>query len=252
MTFEQPSRPANMENIIAINQGNQPLSLEIPTPTGLLAHQFQAKLDQGFSVVDTRSPAEFGSCHIPGAINIQLDSTEFEQRVGWVLPSNLPLLLITKLDDEIGIAINKLAFIGLETSVKGYLTYGMKAWMDEGLPSTTLPQISVHDLKSKLDEDVFQILDVRDNSEWDAGHIANAKHINYKSLWNKLPNNQLLDPEKPIAVICAGGYRSSTASSILLHLGYKDVHNVTGGMDAWTASRYPVRDTHGLHAFNVS
>jgi hydroxyacylglutathione hydrolase len=49
-----------------------------------------------------------------------------------------------------------------------------------------------------------------------------------------------LDAAKPTAVICAGGYRSSAAASILQRHGFSDLHNVTGGTSAWVAAGYEV------------
>lgn len=81
------------------------------------------------------------------------------------------------------------------------------------------------------------MIDVRRPSEWAAGHLEVAQ---LKPL-HKL--NSLLDdlsPQKPIAVHCQSGYRSSIATSLLQRAGFKQVMNVVGGFDAWRA--------HELHA----
>jgi rhodanese-related sulfurtransferase len=53
-----------------------------------------------------------------------------------------------------------------------------------------------------------------------------------------------LDPSKPTAVICAGGYRSSAATSILESQGFSNLLNVTGGTSAWINAGYPVEIPH--------
>jgi hydroxyacylglutathione hydrolase len=53
-------------------------------------------------------------------------------------------------------------------------------------------------------------------------------------------NGQALDPNRPLAVHCKSGYRSSIASSLLQRAGFRQVLNVTGGFDAWTAQKFPV------------
>jgi len=49
-----------------------------------------------------------------------------------------------------------------------------------------------------------------------------------------------LDPQRPTAVICAGGYRSSAATGILERRGFKNLSNVVGGTSAWISADYPV------------
>ena len=49
-----------------------------------------------------------------------------------------------------------------------------------------------------------------------------------------------LDTGRPLAVICAGGYRSSAATSLLRPLGFRRLYNVEGGTGAWVAADYPV------------
>ena len=48
-----------------------------------------------------------------------------------------------------------------------------------------------------------------------------------------------LDPARPTAVICAGGYRSSAAASLLARHGFHDLRNVMGGTSAWVAAGHP-------------
>ena len=90
----------------------------------------------------------------------------------------------------------------------------------------------------------MQVLDVRETSEWDAGHIDNAQYMNYKFLSDRIEQLQL-QREHHISVLCARGLRSSTACSILLMNGYKHIYNVTGGMSAWSSAGLPMIDVAG-------
>ncbi|NTW04335.1 MAG: rhodanese-like domain-containing protein [Oscillochloris sp.] len=102
----------------------------------------------------------------------------------------------------------------------------------------TLTQLSVTDLKAKLDssESLF-LLDVRTPEEFSQdGHVAQATLIPLDQLDSRLSE---LPSDKPIACICRSGNRSTTACTDLLARGY-DVTNVTGGMKAWAAAGYPV------------
>jgi hydroxyacylglutathione hydrolase len=239
MTDGQPSRPANIANIVAINQGRQPLTMEEPQAPTWPPRKVYEWRQEGGIVIDTRPPADFGACHVPGAYNIQLESSEFEQRIGWVLPSDEPLVLVVA-DTAAGReALHKLAFIGLDRRVHALMDCGMQAWLEAGLPAHTLSQVSVHTLYEDLKENKMRVLDVRSDSEWEEGHIAEAHHINYRELAERLVELSLA-PDDRITVICASGLRSSTAGSILLQNDFEQVYNVTGGMNAWKAAGLPL------------
>ncbi len=234
MTHGQPSRPSNVENIILINQGKKPLALALPAPRALTVSEAQAQATGGAAYLDTRSSREFGAAHIPSAYNVQLTSSQFEQRVGWVIPGETPLILILADDAQASATLHKLAYIGLETRVTGTLAGGMDAWLAAGLPTARVAQQRVAELN---DLPNLTVLDVREGDEWDAGHIAGARHLSYKHLDARLAE-LALDPAAPLAIICASGQRSSTAASLLLRRGFTDVRNVVGGMDAWKAAGF--------------
>ena len=90
----------------------------------------------------------------------------------------------------------------------------------------------------KKDQDL-QILDVRRPPEYESGHVPRAVHIPLSNL-KKTAGGKPLDRSKPTAVICAGGYRSSAATSILESQGFSNLLNVTGGTNAWINAGYPV------------
>jgi len=235
----QPSRPANILQIVAINQGRAPLTMGEPTAAALSPADVAALVDGGHEVVDTRPPASFGAGHIPGAYNVKLGSPEFEQRVGWVVPLEAPILLVLEEPSDLRTALRKLAFVGLDGRVEGYLRGGMGAWTAAGREQATLAQISVTELHEQLGGgDGMRVLDVREPDEWGAGHVAGAASMSFKVLEQRL-GDVAIAPDEPVAVMCAGGIRSSTASSILLRHGYRRVHNVSGGIAAWKAASLP-------------
>ena len=95
----------------------------------------------------------------------------------------------------------------------------------------------VHD---RLDE--IQLVDCREQYEWDAGRVEAAIHIPLNTLM--AGTGPELDPSKPVAVICRSGNRSELASTMLQARGF-DAHNVEGGMEAWEAAGLPFEAPDG-------
>jgi rhodanese-related sulfurtransferase len=116
--------------------------------------------------------------------------------------------------------------------VGGYLAGGMTSWREERRPVRRTPRIDVAELRRRRDE--VQVLDVRERTEWDAGHIAGSLFMPYHDI-RELPEG--LDPERPVAVICASGQRSAVAASLLERLGAREViHVVDGGVAQYLAA----------------
>lgn len=130
----------------------------------------------------------------------------------------------------------RLARIGLEDA-RGYLKGGLEAWSQAGFGLAAISQISVEGLSGQLQARDVQVLDVRREPEWEAGHIAGAS-------WWPLDNFKVAPPEVdrdvPVAVHCKGGYRSMIACSLLQRAGFQNVVNVVGGFDAWQQEKLPV------------
>ncbi len=250
MQSEQPLKPANILNIVATNQGKRPLTTHIPKAKPLSSLDVLEHSKQGVSIIDTRPSAVYGAGHVPGSINIQLASGEFEQRVGWMIPDNNAIILVTEKDEDAQEAIFKLAFVALDQQVTGYLQGGFKAWLFNGQQIDTVAQMDVHTLHNRLSTNGLQVVDVRSEDEWNDYHIETARFLPYTSMVQQLQHPaQLsslnLEKEQKIAVTCATGKRSSTAISIMRLNGYQHVYNVTGGMEAWKSAQLPMVDGAG-------
>jgi hydroxyacylglutathione hydrolase len=97
----------------------------------------------------------------------------------------------------------------------------------------------VHQLKEH--EGQWQVLDVRRAGEWKGVHLHGAVLQPLDTLAKTLDSGwRDLDPAKPVAVHCKSGYRSSAACGVLQAHGFREVYNVVGGIDAWSASGFPV------------
>jgi rhodanese-related sulfurtransferase len=91
--------------------------------------------------------------------------------------------------------------------------------------------------------DEWQIVDVREQWEWDAGHIEGALHLPLNEVMAEADGHRL-DVARPIAVICRTGNRSELGALILQARGF-DAHNVEGGMEAWSMAGLPFAASDG-------
>jgi glyoxylase-like metal-dependent hydrolase (beta-lactamase superfamily II) len=227
MNENLPQRPPNMYNIVERNRDDYEHEEAPPAPRPLDALTFHREMESGAQVIDTRSPHAFGEEHIPAAIHVYLHGSAFATRVGFVAAPEDRLLLVVKDERDLQEAIRQLSVVGFD-NVVGFLDGGMATWQEADLPAQQLNQISVETLHA-MGQDL-KILDVRDQNEWEEGHITGAVHIPYYFLEQRL---QELDLTQPLAAICASGQRSSIACSLLQKHGFTQLFNVVGGMDAW-------------------
>ena len=99
------------------------------------------------------------------------------------------------------------------------------------------PSIDVVELEGLIAQGAVRVLDVREDSEFRAGHVPGAIHVPVKRLPERVAK---LKRDKPYAVICASGSRSRGATSYLLDNGFEGAVTVTGGTSAWARSGRPI------------
>lgn len=83
------------------------------------------------------------------------------------------------------------------------------------------------------------VLDVRDEAEFAAGHITDARHIPLAQLEERLGEIRK-SKDKPVIVHCQAGARSAKACNLLHNLGFSKLYNLQGGLNAWTQAKLPV------------
>lgn len=84
------------------------------------------------------------------------------------------------------------------------------------------------------------IVDVRETEEFANGHLPDARHIPLSKLADRVGEIEKFKG-KPVIVCCASGMRSSRACGQLKKLGFDNVHNLAGGIDAWVGAGYPIK-----------
>ena len=228
--------PPNFKAIIERNRSVAVLTR--PAPQALPPRGVRELIDEGAVVLDVRTSAEYGEGHVPGAVNVSIESPQFVERCGWFIPQDAVIVLVAASPTDPGRALTGLSRVGLD-GVTGYLQRGMTDWRGEGLPTEQLAQISVHDLATWREEQPdLVVVDVREPFEWDEGHIAGALHLPMREAVTRRGE---VPADRPKAVLCAGGLRSSTVISVLKRSGARGPwYNVSGGMTAWLKAGYAV------------
>ncbi len=236
LTADLPTRPEYFQRDAEINRGGAATLGDLPDLPAMSPQEVAQRQGSGVIVLDTRPAPQFGAGHVPGAIHIAL-SGQYASWAGILIGLDQPLILVAEDPERLAESRMRLARVGME-KVTGYLDGGVLSWQKAGLPLDQVPQISVLDLHRQLDAhpDDLQVVDVRKPIEWEAGHIEQARLKPLDQLRTLLAG---LDPQKPIAVHCKSGYRSSIASSLLERAGFRQVMNVVGGFDAWKAQNLP-------------
>jgi rhodanese-related sulfurtransferase len=236
MTSDLPEQPAYFARDAEINRTGASALNELPRPNALAAEDVAQQLAHGALMLDVRTADEFGAGHVPGALNVGLGG-QFAIWAGSLIAPGVPLIIIAADEAQIDEAVLRLARVGLE-HVRGYLRGGVAAWHASRRDVATVPQISVAELRQMITtQPDLQVLDVRRPPEYTSGHVPRAQSAPLAQLEKQLANLNL-DPARPLAVICAGGYRSSAATSILARRSYNNLLNVTGGTSAWVSAGY--------------
>jgi glyoxylase-like metal-dependent hydrolase (beta-lactamase superfamily II) len=235
MTADLAEAPVYFPRDAEINRSGARELSELQPPQALTPQQVLELQDH--IVLDVRTAADFGAAHVPGSMNIGLGG-QFAMWAGSLIPLNAQIVVIADTNAQVDESVVRLARVGIE-NVKGYLAGGFQSWRDAGLPIEAIEQVSVAQLKEQMANTDLQIVDVRRPAEYVSGHVPRALNAPLASL-DKSLGPLPLKKHKPTAVICAGGYRSSAAASLLQQQGFSNLLNVSGGTGAWINAGYPV------------
>ncbi len=103
-----------------------------------------------------------------------------------------------------------------------------------------IKETNVGEVKIKLDRgDKFFLVDVREESEWNKGHITNAMYIG-KGVIERDIEKKINITDAEIILYCGGGFRSALAADNLQKMGYTNVSSMDGGYSGWVKAEYPI------------
>jgi hydroxyacylglutathione hydrolase len=224
LTSHLAPQPPNFKRIVELNRG--PLLTEAVTLDALSPARVREMLDAGATLLDGRAPREFDAAHVPGSINVTMIRSAVGTRAAWIVDPESDVLLAAGSDEEAARMGRLLEAVGFR-QLRGLLAGGVAAWQDAGLELSSTPAIDVHELAERLKRGDVDLLDVREDDEWEEGHVEGSIHVPYHELRDGPPTE--VGNGKPLAVVCSVGNRSSIAASLLQRSGVRDVIHVADG-----------------------
>ena len=178
--------------------------------------------------LDTRVSTEFTDGFVPGSISIGLDG-RFAEWAGSLLPFDKPFVLVTEPGKEKE-SVVRLARVGF-AQMRGFLDGGFESWKKSGEPIDLIVNIDAEEFYIDLPFDPkLKVVDVRRETEFADGHVLGARNIPLETLTDPGTMAEFEDTDN-IYIHCAGGYRSTIATSLFKRQGIHNLHNITGGWD---------------------
>jgi glyoxylase-like metal-dependent hydrolase (beta-lactamase superfamily II)/rhodanese-related sulfurtransferase len=233
ITRDQPNAPAYFAHDAALNRAER---ATLPTVLALALRplapeEVVRRVRAGAQLVDTRHADAFAAEHLRDSVNVGLWG-RYASWAGKMLDPRRPIVLVAEPGKEEESAV-RLGRIGFDR-IEGVLAGGVaSARAVPGLSASArrhTPASLARELASGAPP---QVVDVRTDAEWDAGHIADAMHLELDGLEQALAR---VPRDRELVVVCKGGYRSSIGASLLRRAGFERVSDLAGGMDAWDAA----------------
>lgn len=215
------SFPPYFLRLAEINRRGPAVLPEPPALAALDVAAVRALLTDGATLVDTRPVPDFAAAHIPGALSIPLRPV-FATWLGWLAPPDRPLIIVRGTGQDPAEIAWQAAKIGYDT-LAGEVAGGLDAWIAAGQPVTSVRLVTPDQVEGA------RVLDVRQDSEFAAGHLPGARHLELGDLAAQ-PGET---PDGPVVVMCGHGERAMSAASLLQRAGHRDLAVLHGGPDNW-------------------
>lgn len=227
----QPEPPKYFAKMKRVNKAGPPILGGFHVPERIAAQTLPELLARKALVIDTRPAPEYAAGHVPGTINIPLNSS-FVTWAGWLIQTGEFYLIVDAATSSSRLAevARSLALIGLDR-IAGYFDAATVGG------DKTIDQITAQELSSRIGE--VTVVDVRSANEWRGGHLPGAMHIPLGYLEERSAE---IPRSKPVVVQCQSGARSAIAASMLERLGVAKAINLAGGFSGWSSAGLAVEE----------
>jgi hydroxyacylglutathione hydrolase len=224
------SYPAYFDRLAEANRRGPDLVTTEPTLAALDVPAVRRLLSDGAEVVDVRPVPDVAAGHVPGAVAIPLRA-QFATWLGWLLDPAVPVVIVRNPDQDPADILWPALNIGFQ-SIVGELAGGVAAWRAAGGPLSTTRLVDP-------DRVAGPVLDVRQRSEYAAGHLPDAVHIELGDVHGQAD----AVPTRPVTVMCGHGERAMTAATMLERTGHHGLAVLVGGAEDWTrATGRPLKE----------
>jgi rhodanese-related sulfurtransferase len=180
----------------------------------------------GATIVDARPVGALAAAHVPGSLSNALRPA-FATWLGWLADPRRPLVAVLDDGQDRGELVEACLKVGYD-NLAGELDGGITAWQAAGLATASIPLVDAGEAAALGGR---MVLDVRQDSEWAAGHIPGAAHRELGALAS--PGRAAGLPEGPVTVMCEHGERAMTGASLLTASGTTGVSVLRGGPGEW-------------------
>lgn len=219
LLHDQPEAPTYFAEMKQINKVGPAIVKYEDIPVINEVEDLKSLMDEeDILVVDTREDSVAQHNFIAGSINIPLNKS-FTNWAGWIINYDERLVLVTDESNRDEVIVS-LQSIGLD-NIHGFVDPSIINSMD----TVSYETISLDKFITLMSEDDAYVIDVRNITEWNAGHFQEANHhfIGY------LRNHALPAEVDKVMVYCETGARSAIAASILTARGYENVKHMMSG-----------------------
>ena len=237
----QSDPPPYFARMKRLNQRGPRILGSFPEPVEIDEIGLREAIRVGRPIIDTRPAAAFAEGHLRGALSIPAGKS-FLTWAGWLIDGERELHLIADDMRAARAAMRALALIGVDRVISFATPAAMRAAAGAG-GLQKVERLSAADLRTRIEQGGVHVVDVRNASEWQEGHLPGASNIPLGRLASHIGE---LPRDRVIVAQCQGGMRSMIASSILQARGIARVMDLRGGFDAWTADGLPVERTDRL------
>jgi len=231
VTVGQPVAPAYFPYDAHLNREQRDLlDDQSPTPS-LSLGEMLASQAAGAVVLDTRDPADFARGHFRHAVNVGL-AGRFAEFAGDVLRPTDAIVLVCEPGHatEARVRLGRIGYDGVTGCLEGDVSDALAAAPDSSEPSSRVTASRLAEFLAESPVRPIALIDVRNPSELEAGHLPGSLNIPLSQLTARLEE---IPADRPVVVYCASGYRSSIAASVIARAGHADVSDLIGGYQAW-------------------
>lgn len=211
--------PAYFDWLAEKNRRGPEVLRSAPSLPGVDVARARRLISDGADVIDVRPVPDIANGYVPGAIAIPLRA-QFATWLGWLVRPDVPIIIVRRADQDPAEIIWPALNIGYE-KIAGEIAGGMSAWIAAGKPVERIRLTGPQDVGGR-------VLDVRQRSEFAAGHLPGAVHIELGSLTGPVRDVD--------TVMCGHGERAMTAATLLARQGGVPPAVLVGGVEDWAST----------------